>query len=79
MGNSVLRNYIKETIREAFSNMWLYSSGPNKFPYMDGTDAKIPSDLASEAEAEAEFGKSEDEIGESEDIEEINTSNNNKH
>jgi len=63
MGDSILRKYIKEVLNGFANGAYIYSNGPNKFPYMDGTDATTPSDLA--AEADYEFGSPTDEIEES--------------
>jgi len=62
MGNSILRKYIRESLTSIVSGAQVYTVGPNKFPYMDGTDAKTPSDLASEAEEENNDESEEDDL-----------------
>lgn len=66
MGDFVLRKYIREILSEYYNNTWVYTAGPNKFPYLDGTN-KTPADLSDEFKQE--FGKHSDEI--SEESEEI--------
>jgi len=68
MGNFNLRKHIRGIINEIFGGESIYVPGPNKFPYLDGTDAKTPSDLS--AEFESELAPLPSEIGEFRESEE---------
>lgn len=52
MGNFILRKHIRKIINELFGGAAVYAHGPNKFPYLDGTDATTPSDLSAEFQSE---------------------------
>ena len=72
MGNFILRKHIRKIINELFGGAAVYAHGQNKFPYLDGTDATVPSDLS--AEFQSELATLPNEIGEFSESEEKDNS-----
>lgn len=66
MNKLALRNHIKKVISEFFNNSWVYTYGPNKFPYFDDSN-KTPDDL--DSEFDEKFNSELDEFGENIDLE----------
>jgi hypothetical protein len=72
MDVSILRKYIRSIIQEYYNNTWVYTYGPNKFPYF--TDLSTPAEL--DAEFDKEFGFLHNELDESEESSEENDEKN---
>jgi hypothetical protein len=60
MDNSILRRYIRNILSEFRNSAGAYTYGPNKFPYLNGTDATTPSDLSAEFDSEFSEEKESD-------------------